>query len=98
MKKIDLFDGFDDKETSPESIEDEIISVKFKANSDSKKNRFSPKGPIRTREEYMEYVVSTYTEEHTNAAGEVRVITVDVLKPEINPFELLRPAYAYGQF
>lgn len=100
-EKFEKFDMFADLNEAPESGLDsfgeeevEIISITPKADS---KKKFTSAPVARTQEEYDECVESFYFETHyhpeTNEPYEVKVT---VLKPEVNPMELLRPAYAYA--
>lgn len=96
--KIDFFgENFEDSENFSKE-EDQIISTKVKLNNTADKRGKFSKAQMRTTEEYLTYVESSYYEEHVNSEGTVHTVKVDVIRPEVNPYELLRPAYAYGQF
>ena len=72
----------------------EILSVTMKTES---RKKFASSVVSRSQEEYETYIEGAYFETHKHpVTGEDYQVKVTVLKPEINPTELLRPAYAYS--
>lgn len=76
-----------------DNIESEIVSRTIKADT---KKKYTPMVASRSQEEYETFIQSTYTEVHYTSSGEPYEVKVTVLKPEVNPMELLRPAYAFS--
>ena len=72
--------------------EDQEIVVGVRADS---KRKFSASVISRSVEEYEEHIESIHYETMTTADGVPYEVKVTVLKPELNPMELLRPAFAY---
>ncbi|QOI70996.1 hypothetical protein pEaSNUABM12_00058 [Erwinia phage pEa_SNUABM_12] len=106
--KFNMFDGLDvektrkvlhdeDHETStgevPE-VPDEIVSITMKTDT---RKKYAAAVVARSQEEYDTYVIGHYFETliHPETKQEYQV-KVTVLKPEVNPMELMRPAYAYS--
>lgn len=73
--------------------ESEIVSRTIK--SDTKK-KYTPMVASRSQEEYETYITGSYKETWYKPNGEAYEVTITVLKPEVNPMELLRPAYAFS--
>lgn len=95
MEKFDMFAGMEENDF--EALENgevgELVSVTLKADS---KKKFSTVR-VRPQEEYEEFIESFYYETHYRpGTGEPYEVKVTVLKPEVNPLENMRPAYAYS--
>ena len=88
-------DSYDENDVDNEFNDDvEIISVTMKTES---RKKFSSSVVSRTQEEYETFIESVHYETLTHpTSGEQYQVKVTVLKPEINPQELLRPVYAYS--
>lgn len=72
----------------------EIVSVTMKTEG---RKKFAASVVARSQEDYETYIDSVYFETHKHpVTGEDYQVKVTVLTPEINPQELLRPAYAYS--
>lgn len=97
-EKFDMFATFNEAPVMSVDLFDEedseIISVTPKADT---KKKYTSAPAQRTKEDYESYIEGIYFETHyhpvTNEAYEVKVT---MLKPEVNPMELLRPAYAFA--
>ena len=88
-------DSIDENDVDNEYNDDvEIVSVTMKTES---RKKYSAAVVSRSQEEYETFVESVHYEtlKHPVSGIEYQV-KVTVLKPEINPQELLRPAYAYS--
>lgn len=97
IEKFDMFADMVQEENDFTLLEDgevgELVSVTLKADS---KKKFSTVR-ARTQEEFDEYVESVHYETmYRPGTGEPYQVKVTVLKPEANPLEFLRPAYAYS--
>jgi hypothetical protein len=94
VRKV-LYDDSEDVETEYNAEEDvEIVSVTMKTES---RKKFAASVISRSQEDYETYIEGVYFETHKHPlTGEDYQVKVTVLKPEINPQELLRPAYAYS--
>lgn len=84
-----------DVDTEYSDAEDvEIVSVTMKTES---RRKFASSVVSRSQEDYETYIEGVYFETIKHpVTGENYQVKVTVLKPEINPTELLRPAYAYS--
>lgn len=90
----DINDITNEDGTNSEDIQDEIISITMKTES---KKKYSSLVVSRSKEEYETYIEGFYYETHYHPlTNEPYQVKVTVLKPEVNPFELLKPAYCYG--
>ncbi len=96
VRKV-LHDDYDSENVDTEfsDVEDvEIVSITMKTES---RKKFASSVVSRSQEEYETYIEGVYFETHKHPlTGEDYQVKVTVLKPEINPQELLRPAYAYS--
>lgn len=100
--KFNMFDGLDVEKSSTvlknednekSEVQDEIVSITMKTDTRKKYSAVI----VRSQEEYDTYVVGNYVESlnHPETNEEYQV-TITVLEPEVNPMELMRPAYAYS--
>ncbi|UYE98480.1 hypothetical protein XbC2_51 [Xanthomonas phage XbC2] len=90
----DSYDSNDVENEYGDTDEVEIVSVTMKTES---RKKFAASVIARSQEEYETYIEGVYFETHKHpVTGEDYQVKVTVLKPEINPQELLRPAYAYS--
>ncbi|EBS4516664.1 hypothetical protein DQT32_04545 [Salmonella enterica subsp. enterica serovar Braenderup] len=105
--KFNMFDGMEEvkvrkvlhEESNEEEFNEysddvEIVSVTMKTDT---RKKYAAAVVSRSQEEYETYIESFYYETliHPETKQEYQV-KVTVLKPEINPMELMRPAYAYS--
>ena len=94
VRKVLHDDSIDDDGVDNENDDVEIISITMKTES---RKKFAASVISRTQEDYETFIESAYFETLTHpVSGEQYQVKVTVLKPEINPQELLRPAYAYS--
>lgn len=83
----DAYDAYGEDEV-------EVLSVTMKTDT---KKKYAAAVTARSQEEYEECIESIHFETLIHpTTGESYEVKVTVLKPEINPMELLRPAYAYS--
>ena len=81
---------FDDEEPK-----EEIVSVQL--NAEPKRIKTQRTVVQRSKEDYNQFITNVYTETHTHPeSGEKYEVRVTVLKPEVNPMEMRKPAYAYS--
>lgn len=86
-------DNVDTDDSDNEEVT-EIVSVTMKTEG---RKKFAASVIARSQEEYETFIESVYFETHKHpTTGEDYQVKVTVLTPEINPQELLRPAYAYS--
>lgn len=89
----DVSDNVDNEYSDAEEIV-EIVSITMKTES---RKKFASSVVSRSQEEYETFIEGVYFETHKHpVTGEDYQVKVTVLTPEINPQELLRPAYAYS--
>lgn len=105
--KFNMFDGLEDQkvfkvlhdsdtENDVDELNDDVEIVSITMKSESRK-KFSASVISRSQEEYETFIDSVHYETLTHpVSGLEYQVKVTVLKPEINPQELLRPAYAYS--
>lgn len=94
VQKVLHEDSYNENEVDEYSDEVEIVSITMKTES---RKKFAAAVVTRSQEEYETFIESTHFETLTHpVSGEEYQVKVTVLKPEINPQELLRPAYAYS--
>lgn len=97
--KFDMFSGLEERgfETvQPEVQDDTVPDQETELEVQEGKKRFGS-GPTRTKEEYEACIESVHYETLTHpTTGEEYSVRVTVLKPEMNPLELMRPAFAYS--
>lgn len=95
VRKVLHDDAYDENDVDVENNDDvEIVSVTMKTES---RKKFAASVIARSQEEYETYIESVHYETLTHpVSGLEYQVKVTVLKPEINPQELLRPAYAYS--
>lgn len=104
--KFNMFENYEDEkvlkvlhddivETEYSDTEEvEIVSVTMKTES---RRKFASAVVARSQEDYETFIEGVYFETHKHpVTGEDYQVKVTVLTPEINPQELLRPAYAYS--
>ena len=99
--KFNMFEDFEEVKVAPTDEfdlygEDEVEVVSVTMKTDTKK-KYAAAVTARPQEEYEEFIESVHFETLVHpTTGEEYQVKVTVLKPEINPMELLRPAYAYS--
>lgn len=94
VRKVLHDDSHDENDVDELNDDVEIISVTMKTES---RKKFAASVVSRSQEEYETYIESVHYETLTHPESGVQYqVKVTVLKPEINPQELLRPAYAYS--
>lgn len=94
VNKVLHDDSYNENEVDEFNEEVEIVSITMKTES---RKKFAAAVVTRSQEEYETFVESTHFETLIHPeSGEEYQVKVTVLKPEINPQELLRPAYAYS--
>lgn len=72
----------------------EIVSVTMKTDT---RKKYAASVISRSQEDYETYIENVYFETLTHPVSGIEYqVKVTVLKPEINPMELMRPAYAYS--
>lgn len=99
--KFNMFEDFETLKVAPTDAYDmygeeevEVVSVTMKTDT---KKKYAAAVVARSQEEFDECVESFHYETLVHpTTGESYEVKVTVLKPEINPMELLRPAYAYS--
>lgn len=107
--KFNMFEGMDSEEENevisnpdemeydnfdPDADESEILSSTMLGDT---KKKYGNAVPTRSVEEYNALIESVYFETHYHpVTGEPYEVKVTVFKPEINPMELLRPAFAFS--
>ncbi|SOK58320.1 hypothetical protein [Yersinia phage fHe-Yen9-04] len=105
--KFNMFEGLDvektrkvlhdDSEVQFENTEDEdveIVSITMKTDT---RKKYAASVIARSQEEYETYIIGSYFETliHPETKEEYQV-KITVLKPEVNPMETMKPAYAYS--
>ncbi|AFC21511.1 hypothetical protein GAP32_063 [Cronobacter phage vB_CsaM_GAP32] len=95
VRKVLHDDSQDENDVDNEYNDDvEIVSVTMKTES---RKKFAASVVSRSQEDYETFIESVHYETLTHPVSGVQYqVKVTVLKPEINPQELLRPAYAYS--
>lgn len=95
VRKVLHDDSQDENDVDNEYNDDvEIVSVTMKTES---RKKFAASVVSRSQEDYETFIESVHYETLTHQVSGVQYqVKVTVLKPEINPQELLRPAYAYS--
>lgn len=106
IDKFNMFENIEDNDEqsysyestesseSDESDDVEIVSITMK--SDTKK-RYTGSVITRSQEDYETYIDYVYYETvYHPTTNEPYQVKVTVLKPEINPLEMMRPVYAYS--
>lgn len=103
-KKFDMFEGLDDNAPFETYAEDSIDALDIvpevsqdDETSKAGKRRGATISAYRTIEEHDALIIDTYTETHYHpSTGEAYEVLVRVFKPEENPLELLKPAFAFS--
>lgn len=94
----DQYEGYAEIEST--DVLDEVQDVDQDEVSSTKVNKRGRGGQLvsyRSKEEYDALIIATYTETLIHpVTGESYEVPVTVFKPEENPMELLRPAFAFG--
>jgi hypothetical protein len=94
VQKVLHEDSYDENSVDEYNEEVEIISITMKTES---RKKFAASVVTRSQEDYETFIESIHYETLTHpVSGEDYQVKVTVLVPEINPQELLRPAYAYS--
>lgn len=93
--KFNMFDDIEEyKDEVQEELDVEIVSVTMKADT---RKKYSAAVIARTVEEYETYITGSYYETLIHPVSKQPYeVKVTVLKDEVNPLELLKPAYAYS--
>ncbi len=76
-------------------VDDEPVQRTVKVISDTKK-KYTTNTPVRSQEDYEEWVDSVHYETMTHTDGTQYEVKVTLLKPGANPLENMKPAYAYA--
>lgn len=75
--------------------DEEPVQRTVKIKTDSKR-KYTTSIPIRSQESFNEWIESTYYETIYRNDGTTYEVRVTVLKPGPNPFENMKPAYAFS--
>lgn len=102
--KFNMFEGMEEKvqkvlhsdDTDLEYGEEEVEIVSITMKTDTRK-KYAAAVVARSQEEFDTYVEGFYYETlYRPDTNEPYQVKVTVLRPEVNPMELMRPAYAYS--